>query len=88
MNMPRPPAYRPIDNDALIRDFGNGADLQRKIDICGQMFDWAELYPARGGRLDAVANFIAAHWHAPDQGLWDRRGPPARCQVERLCQAH
>jgi len=63
---------------------GNGAYLQRQIDVYGQMLDLAELYQALGGQLDAqyrrlldaVARFIAAHWHEPDQGLWEMRGPP------------
>ncbi len=63
---------------------GNGAYLQRQIDVYGQVLDLALLYHALGGKLDrqycrllaAIANFIGAHWHEPDQGLWEMRGPP------------
>ena len=63
---------------------GNGAYLQRQIDVYGQMLDLALMHHALGGRLDrqyrrlltAVAKFIAAHWREPDQGIWEMRGPP------------
>lgn len=63
---------------------GNGAYLQRQIDVYGQALDLAQMYQALGGRLDeqyrrllaAIAKFIAAHWHEPDQGLWEMRGEP------------
>jgi len=63
---------------------GNGAYLQRQIDGYGQILDLALMYQALGGKLDrqyrrllaAVANFIAAHWSEPDQGIWEMRGPP------------
>ncbi len=63
---------------------GNGAYLQRQIDVYGQMLDLSLLYQALGGKLDrqyrrllaAVAKFIAAHWREPDQGIWEMRGPP------------
>ena len=63
---------------------GNGAYLQRQIDVYGQMLDLALLYRTLGGTLDeqylrllgAVAEFIAAHWRDPDQGIWEMRGPP------------
>ena len=63
---------------------GNGAYLQRQIDVYGQMLDLALLYEALGGKLsaqyrrllDAIARFVAAHWREPDQGIWEMRGPP------------
>ncbi|MEO6362164.1 MAG: glycoside hydrolase family 15 protein, partial [Caldimonas sp.] len=63
---------------------GNGAYLQRQIDVYGQMLDLSLLYKALGGSLDeqyrrllaAVAKFIQAHWRDPDQGIWEMRGPP------------
>jgi len=63
---------------------GNGAYLQRQIDVYGQMLDLSLLYEAVGGKLDrqyrrllaAVAQFTAAHWREPDQGIWEMRGPP------------
>ncbi len=63
---------------------GNGAYLQRQIDVYGQMLDLAWMHHALGGRLNrqyrrlltAVATFIADHWREPDQGIWEMRGPP------------
>lgn len=63
---------------------GNGAYLQHQSDAYGQVLDLALMYETLGGRLDqqyrrllmAVAQFIAAHWQEPDQGIWEMRGPP------------
>jgi len=63
---------------------GNGAYSQRQIDVYGQTLDLALLYHALGGRLGeqyrrllrTFAEFAAAHWNEPDQGLWEMRGPP------------
>lgn len=61
---------------------GNGAYRQQQIDIYGEMADWALIYVALGGPLDdtlrslvaGAADYIAAHWHEPDQGIWEMRG--------------
>ncbi|MEO5883821.1 MAG: glycoside hydrolase family 15 protein [Caldimonas sp.] len=63
---------------------GNGAYLQQQIDAYGQVFDLAWTYQSLGGRLHrqyrrllrALARYSAAHWHEPDQGIWEMRGPP------------
>jgi GH15 family glucan-1,4-alpha-glucosidase len=63
---------------------GNGAHRQRQIDVYGQILDLALLYRSLGGELDeqyrrllaTFAEFVAAHWQEPDQGLWAMRGPP------------
>jgi GH15 family glucan-1,4-alpha-glucosidase len=63
---------------------GNGAHAQHQIDVYGQTLDLALLYRTLGGRLDeqyrrllaTFAEFVAAHWEEPDQGLWEMRGPP------------
>ena len=63
---------------------GNGAYTQRQIDIYGEILDWALLFQTLGGTFDqqsrgmlgALADFVADHWHEPDQGLWEMRGPP------------
>ena len=63
---------------------GNGAYLQRQIDIYGQVLDLALLYERLGGRLDrqerrlleAFAALVEEEWQVPDQGLWEMRGEP------------
>ncbi|WP_439576541.1 glycoside hydrolase family 15 protein [Elioraea sp.] len=63
---------------------GNGAHRQRQIDVYGEVLDWASVHHALGGRmtaemrgmLAATADFAAAHWREPDQGIWEMRGPP------------
>ena len=75
-------ALRGWNHSAPVR-VGNGAYLQNQIDVYGQMFDLAWMYHLLGGRLDAqyqrlleaVATYVAAHWHEPDQGIWETRGP-------------
>lgn len=62
---------------------GNGAHRQRQIDVYGEVLDWALLHRTLGGRFDrrsrrmlaALADFVRDHWHEPDQGLWEIRGP-------------
>jgi len=63
---------------------GNGAFRQRQIDVYGEVLDWALIFKRLGGRIDRAtramhrtfADFVAEHWHEPDQGLWEMRGPP------------
>ncbi len=63
---------------------GNGAHTQHQIDIYGEILDWAVLFEALGGKFDrdgrtmltALADYVCDHWHEPDQGLWEMRGPP------------
>lgn len=62
---------------------GNGAHDQRQMDVYGELLDWADIYQTIGGDLDgavsvlrSVADFVAGHWHEPDQGLWEIRGGP------------
>jgi GH15 family glucan-1,4-alpha-glucosidase len=63
---------------------GNGAHRQRQIDVYGEVLDWAHLYERLGGRLNddsrlmlsVLADYVAEHWRAPDQGMWEMRGPP------------
>jgi alpha,alpha-trehalase len=63
---------------------GNGAHRQRQIDVFGQVLDLALLYERLGARLGGswrrllatLADFVCEHWHEPDQGLWEMRGPP------------
>ncbi len=63
---------------------GNGAYLQRQIDVYGETLDLALLYQTLGEKLSVqyrrllrtFAEFVAEHWQDPDQGLWEMRGPP------------
>jgi GH15 family glucan-1,4-alpha-glucosidase len=62
---------------------GNAAFSQRQIDVYGEILDWALLFETLGGKLDAdgramlaaLADYVADHWHEPDHGLWEMRGP-------------
>ncbi|MBI4365895.1 MAG: glycoside hydrolase family 15 protein [Deltaproteobacteria bacterium] len=62
---------------------GNAAYLQRQIDVYGEILDWALLYGTLGGSFDldsrlmlsALADYVAGHWHEPDHGIWEMRGP-------------
>ncbi len=63
---------------------GNAAFSQQQLDVYGEVLDWALLYRTLGGRLDrrsqgflaSMADYVVAHWHEPDQGIWEMRGPP------------
>lgn len=63
---------------------GNAAYRQRQVDIYGEVADWALVYHALVGPLDATleamirgaADHVAATWHLPDQGIWEMRGEP------------
>jgi alpha,alpha-trehalase len=62
---------------------GNGAYDQRQLDIYGEVLDAAWLHRALGGRFSnqeaamllSLADMAERHWHEPDQGLWEMRGP-------------
>ena len=61
---------------------GNAAYSQRQLDVYGAILDWAHLHRALGGRLDratrrvlrAEAQFVAARWREPGNGIWEMRG--------------
>ncbi|MGU2419689.1 glycoside hydrolase family 15 protein [Burkholderia cenocepacia] len=82
-------AERTLDHLAGYEDsrpvrVGNGAYRQKQVDIYGELADWALIYTSLGEPLDAtleamirgVADHVAAHWHEPDQGIWEMRGEP------------
>lgn len=63
---------------------GNGAYMQRQIDVFGEVLDFAMLFETLGGKFDkngrallaSLADYVADHWREPEQGLWEMRGPP------------
>jgi GH15 family glucan-1,4-alpha-glucosidase len=62
---------------------GNGAVHQLQLDIYGELLDaiWTA-YKGGGGRLGTngwarlcrLADWVAAHWDQPDEGIWETRG--------------
>lgn len=62
---------------------GNGAVKQRQTDVLGEVM--IAMHEAREGGLEgskqawrvqsALVNNLAEHWDAPDNGLWEIRGP-------------
>lgn len=63
---------------------GNGAYRQQQVDIYGELADWALIFHELGEPIDATlesmirgtADYVAEHWHEPDQGIWEMRGEP------------
>ncbi len=63
---------------------GNGAWLQRQLDVYGELLSAAlrlvdqlgEMNPATRQFLAAAADTAASRWRAKDQGIWEIRGEP------------
>ncbi len=63
---------------------GNGAWLQRQLDVYGELLDAAQRLAGQLGELDPVtkrfltvcADTAAARWREKDQGIWEMRGEP------------
>jgi alpha,alpha-trehalase len=63
---------------------GNGAWLQRQLDVYGELLDAAQRLVDQLGQLDPVtkrflawaADTAAARWRQRDQGIWELRGEP------------
>jgi alpha,alpha-trehalase len=63
---------------------GNGAWLQRQLDVYGELLSAAmrladqlgEMDPATRQFLTAAADTAARRWRAKDQGIWEIRGEP------------
>jgi GH15 family glucan-1,4-alpha-glucosidase len=63
---------------------GNGAHLQRQLDVYGEVMD--ALHLARRAGLDpsenawriqrAMLEYLETEWDKPDEGIWEVRGPP------------
>jgi GH15 family glucan-1,4-alpha-glucosidase len=63
---------------------GNGAWLQRQIDVYGELPGAAERFSRQLGAVDAViqrfltaaADAAASRWRQKDHGIWEIRGEP------------
>jgi GH15 family glucan-1,4-alpha-glucosidase len=61
---------------------GNGAADQLQLDIYGEMLDSVSMADRNGIRvghpgwvkLAQLADWVAAHWDQPDEGVWETRG--------------
>jgi GH15 family glucan-1,4-alpha-glucosidase len=60
---------------------GNGAVDQLQLDVYGEVMDAAAFLVSHGGELDReterlleqTAEYVAAHWRLPDEGIWEVR---------------
>lgn len=63
---------------------GNGAYLQRQLDIYGELMDAVYLYNKHGApisydlwlHLRRLVNWVCDHWQEEDDGIWEVRGGP------------
>jgi GH15 family glucan-1,4-alpha-glucosidase len=71
---------------------GNAARDQLQMDVYGEVIDAASQYAFHGGNLDremqkvllGFGNYVAKHWHLPDEGIWEPRKEPAHHTHSRL----
>jgi alpha,alpha-trehalase len=71
---------------------GNGAWVQRQLDVYGELLDAAqrlvgqlgELDPATQQFLAAAADTAASRWQEKDQGIWEIRGEPRHFLYSKL----
>ncbi len=62
---------------------GNAAVDQRQLDVYGEVIDALTLARQAGLAFDKhtwslqrqLLNFLEQHWHEPDEGIWEVRGP-------------
>ena len=70
------------ENSAPVR-IGNAAVNQRQLDVYGEVIDALTLGGRSGVKSDrhtwslqrALLRFLEEHWHEPDEGIWEVRGP-------------
>ncbi|MFT3926192.1 MAG: glycoside hydrolase family 15 protein [Myxococcales bacterium] len=63
---------------------GNGAHLQKQLDIYGELMDAVYLYNKHGApisydlwlHLRRLVNWVCDHWEEEDDGIWEVRGGP------------
>jgi GH15 family glucan-1,4-alpha-glucosidase len=67
---------------------GNGAALQKQLDVFGEVLDCIHLYRRQGGferygetlegplweMMHTLVEHVCAHWHETDNGIWEVRG--------------
>jgi GH15 family glucan-1,4-alpha-glucosidase len=69
---------------------GNGAALQKQLDVFGEILDCIHLYRRQGGfercggtlegplweLMHTLVEHVCAHWQEPDSGIWEVRNDP------------
>ena len=69
---------------------GNGAALQKQLDVFGEVLDCIHLYRRHGGferygetlegplwtMMRSLVDHVSTHWQQPDNGIWEVRGGP------------
>ena len=71
---------------------GNAAYTQLQLDIYGELLDAVAILQHRGGELSAglwaalsrQVDWVCAHWHERDEGIWEVRGGPREFLYSRL----
>lgn len=71
---------------------GNGAYDQRQLDVYGGVLDAAWRYEREGDLLEpwqwdvlrAEIDYVCAHWHEPDHGIWEVRSDKAHFTFSKL----
>jgi GH15 family glucan-1,4-alpha-glucosidase len=71
---------------------GNAARDQVQLDVYGEVVDAAAQFAFHGGELDremqkalvGFGDYVANHWDAPDQGIWEPRTEPRNHTHSRL----
>jgi GH15 family glucan-1,4-alpha-glucosidase len=71
---------------------GNAAFCQHQLDAYGGVIDAAYAYsrhrnvlsPQEWSSLRDEIDYVCRHWHEPDQGIWEMRGPPAQHTFSKL----
>jgi GH15 family glucan-1,4-alpha-glucosidase len=79
--MPVEDPKRVTDRHRLVR-IGNGAADQLQLDIYGELLESVYLADRSGiqighagwVKLAQLADWVAAHWDQPDEGIWETRG--------------
>ena len=76
------PWLKGYENSAPVR-VGNAAATQFQLDVYGEVLDTLHLARSFGLEFDEegwnlakhLVEFVVDHWHEPDEGIWEVRGP-------------